>query len=403
MESTKGDRLEVVYIAPTELVPYADNPRIHPERQIKKLMASIEKYGIVLPILIGKDKGIIAGHAVVEAAIRLEKTEVPCVYASHLNEAQIREYILADNRLAEDSTWDTAKLKAEMLHLRDNYGLTLEGTGFESREILRLRLDVAEPLGNEDEVAEEPECVVSRPGDIWLLGDHRLACGSSTDAETVAALLAGLHPHIMVTDPPYGVNYDPAWRNKIKSNQNQSKRTGKVLNDDEADWREAWALFPGDVAYIWHASLYGEIVAESMRVCGFSIRSQIVWAKPHFALSRGDYHWQHECCFYALREDGGDCPEMPGYCPGYDSCWYAIREGKKSHWTGSRSQSTLWQIDFKDQDEQTTHGTQKPVECMRRPMLNNSEPGDIVYEPFSGAGRVSSRRSHAVGAALRWS
>lgn len=155
MKNTKGNRLEVVYIAPTELVPYADNPRVHPERQIKKLMASIETYGIVLPILVGKDKGIIAGHAVVEAAIRLEKTEVPCVCAAYLTEAQIREYILADNRLAEDSTWDTAKLKAEMLHLRDNYGLTLEGTGFESREILRLRLDVAESLGNEDEVAKE--------------------------------------------------------------------------------------------------------------------------------------------------------------------------------------------------------------------------------------------------------
>ena len=131
--------------------------------------------------------------------------------------------------------------------------------------------------------------------------------------------------------------------------------------------------------------MHGETVAESLRACGFVIRSQIVWAKPKFALSRGDYHWQHECCLYALREDEGECPEIPGYCPGYDSCWYAIREGKKSHWQGSRSESTLWEIGF-NEDTTTTHGTQKPVECMRRPMLNNSDINEIIYEPFSGSG-----------------
>ena len=385
-DGAKGVNYKLEFISPGALIPYVNNARVHPEKQIKKLMASIEEYDIVLPILINDTNGIIAGHAVVEAALRLGRETVPCLRASHLTEAQKRAYTLADNRLAEDSHWDEESLKIEMLRLRDDFGVQLGITGFEKREALRLRLDVIDTLGEEDADVSEPDTITSRPGDVWLLGEHRLICGSSTDAGTVAALLVGSRPHLMVTDPPYGVNYDPAWRNKAKSNQNQSKRTCKVLNDDEADWREAWALFPGDVAYIWHASLYGEIVADSMRVCGFSIRSQIVWAKPHFALSRGDYHWQHECCLYALREDGGDCPEMPGYCPGYDSCWYAIREGKKSHWTGSRSESTLWKIDFKGQDTQTTHGTQKPVECMRRPMLNNSEPGDVVYEPFSGSG-----------------
>ena len=375
-------KLKIEQIPPDTLTPYEGNPRIHTEQQIAKLKASIQEYGIVLPVLIDTANVIIAGHAVVQACQQLGIEEIPCVRASHLTEAQTKAYILADNRLAEDSSWDTAMLKTEMLKLRDDYGLELEHTGFERREILRLRMDVADEPKDEDATPEESPSVVSREGDLWILGDHRLICGSSTDTETVSRLLAGSKPHLMVTDPPYGVNYDPAWRSQI--HDSPALRTGRVLNDDLADWHEAWALFPGDVAYIWHASLHGETVAKSLRVCGFGIRAQIIWAKPRFALSRGDYHWQHECCMYALRDT--ECPDLPGYCPGYESCWYAIREGEKSHWQGSRSESTLWEIDYKDQDTQTTHGTQKPVECMRRPMLNNSEPNDIIYEPFSGSG-----------------
>jgi DNA modification methylase len=157
-----------------------------------------------------------------------------------------------------------------------------------------------------------------------------------------------------------------------------------VLNDDRDDWCEAWKLFPGDVAYVWHASLHCRNVADSLEVNGFIMRNQIIWVKPNFALSRGDYHWQHECCWYAVREEG-ECPEIANYCEGYDACLYAVRRNQKSHWQGSRSESTVWQIGFKE-DTQTTHGTQKPVECMRRPMLNNSEPDEIIYEPFCGSG-----------------
>ncbi|MBR1439056.1 MAG: site-specific DNA-methyltransferase [Synergistaceae bacterium] len=188
----------------------------------------------------------------------------------------------------------------------------------------------------------------------------------------------------MVTDPPYGVNYDPNWRNEQLDGT--STRTGRVLNDDCDDWREAWKLFPGDVAYIWHASLHCRNVGDSLEASGFILRNQIIWVKPHFALSRGDYHWQHECCWYAVRGNDEECPEIAQYCEGYEACLYAVRKNQKSHWQGSRSESTVWQIDFKDQDTQTTHGTQKPVECMRRPMLNNSGPNEIIYEPFSGSG-----------------
>ena len=373
--------MEIERISSLELKPYEGNPRIHSENQIAKIKSSIQEYGIVLPVLIDANNVIIAGHAVVRACSELEISEIPCVRATHLTEAQIHAYILADNRLAEDSEWDKPKLKAEMLRLRDEYGLELEHTGFEKREILRLRMDIAEEPKDEDAMPEPESNPVTVPGDIWQLGEHRLICGSSTDAETVQKLLAGAKPHLMITDPPYGVNYNPEWRNEMLGGQ--SARTGNVLNDDNDDWRMAWKLFPGDVAYVWHASLHCRNVADSLEANGFMMRNQIIWVKPNFALSRGDYHWQHECCWYAVRND--ECPEIANYCEGYDACLYAVKRNSKSHWQGSRSESTVWQIGF-NEDTQTTHGTQKPVECMRRPMLNNSEPNEIIYEPFCGSG-----------------
>ncbi|MBR0150244.1 MAG: site-specific DNA-methyltransferase [Synergistaceae bacterium] len=372
------EHISVEYIAPSSLKPYSNNPRIHSEQQISKLQASIQEYGVVLPVLVSEDNVIIAGHAVVQACMSLGLTEIPCVRALNLTEAQRLAYIIADNRLSEDSTWDKSLLKSEMLKLRDEYGVTLEHTGFETREILRLRLDVAPTPKDEDFTPPPAENPVTLPGDIWRLGEHRLICGSSTDREIVGKLLCGSRPHIMVTDPPYGVQYNPEWRSVVQTSG--ALRTGRVLNDDIADWRESWELFPGDVAYVWHAALHSETVANSLRQSGFNIRAQIIWAKPKFALSRGDYHWQHECCFYALKDD-----DSPGYYDGYGGCWYAVREGEKSHWQGSRSESTLWEIGF-NEDVTTNHGTQKPVECMRRPMLNNSAPGELIYEPFCGSG-----------------
>jgi DNA modification methylase len=162
----------------------------------------------------------------------------------------------------------------------------------------------------------------------------------------------------MVTDPPYGVNYDPAWRHR--AGVNRSTRTGKVRNDDKADWADAWKLFPGNIAYVWHGALHATTVADSLERQGFGIRAQIIWAKERLVIGRGDYHWQHE------------------------PCWYAVRT--KGYWTGDRKQTTLWTIPSGGQDIETVHGTQKPVECMRRPMLNNSKSDDVVYEPFLGSG-----------------
>lgn len=379
--------MEIEFINPSLLIPYAHNARKHPERQIKKLMSSIQEYGVVIPIFIDRNKTIIKGHAVTEAAVRLGVPSVPCVYVESFTEAQKRAYIIADNRLAEDSEWDEETLATEMLRLRDDFGIDLSITGFDAREILQLNLDSVEGLCPEDDVPPLDDFCVSKAGDIWRLGEHKIACGDSTNSEIVSALLGDVRPHLMVTDPPYGVEYNPAWRKG--AGLSATKRTGRIMNDNRADWREAWKLFPGDVAYVWHGSLHSLVVAESLKACGFSLRSQIIWVKPNLVLSRGDIHWKHETCWYAVRDpsDKRECPELSGYCGSdYDACWYAVREGEISHWQGSRKISSVWEIDFKAQDERTTHGTQKPVECMRRAILNNSRVDEYVYEPFSGSG-----------------
>jgi DNA modification methylase len=211
-----------------------------------------------------------------------------------------------------------------------------------------------------DDVPDPPAEPISRLGDLWILGEHRLLCGDATKAAEVARLLGAENPHLMVTDPPYGVDYDPEWRKRAGFATN-AKKLGKVANDDRADWREAWALFLGDVAYVWHAGLHAAEVQASLESVGFNVRSQVIWCKDRFALSRGHYHWHHE------------------------PCWYAVRDGSTGHWNGDRSQSTRWDIPARE-DDGFGHGTQKPVECMARPMRNNSKRGDAVYEPFSGSG-----------------
>ena len=219
-----------------------------------------------------------------------------------------------------------------------------------------------------------PEHPIVRLGDVWLLGEHRLICGDSTDPVTVRRLLENDRPHLMVTDPPYGVEYSPDWRNHAF--RAVGRAVGSVANDSRVDWTAAWRLFPGDVAYVWHSSWYTSNVQQSLEAGGFIIRSQIIWNKSRFVIGRGDYHWKHE------------------------PCWHAVRRGAKGHWNAGRDQTTVW--DIQHVVSETGHGTQKPIECMRRPIENNSAPGDWVYEPFCGSGttiiaaEISQRRCLAV-------
>ena len=266
--------------------------------------------------------------------------------------------MIADNKLALNAGWDIELLKVELGDLNGlDFDLSL--TGFDPGELANLLAEKTEGLTDEDAVPEAPVRAVTVLGDVWVLGKHRLMCGDSTSATDVEALLAGVKPHLMVTDPPYGVEYDPSHRRALQS-VNSKPAQGVVLNDDKADWREAWALFPGEVAYVWHSGTKAHVVAESLSSCAFEVRSQIVWAKTKFVIGRGHYHPQHE------------------------PCWYAVRKGGTGHWGGSRKEATLWHIEHRKSD--TGHGTQKPVECMKRPIENNSSPGQAVYEPFSGSG-----------------
>lgn len=338
------------------LVPYARNARTHSLEQIDQIAASIREWGWTVPVLVDEQGGIIAGHGRVLAAQKLGIADVPAMTAAGWTEAQKRAYVLADNKLALNAGWDTDLLKIEMGELADlDFDMPL--IGFNDDELAALLADKTEGLTDPDEAPEPPVNPVTIEGDVWLLGKHRIICGDSTKAEVVAKVLNGVEPHLMVTDPPYGVEYDPVAARKASA----GSAKGKVLNDDRADWTEAWALFPGEIAYVWHAMLHAGTVFESLTASGFAIRAEIVWAKSQLVMSRGHYHPQHE------------------------SCWYGVRESGTAHWTGDRKQSTLWQID-KPLKSETGHGTQKPVECMKRPIENNSSPGQAVYEPFSGSG-----------------
>ncbi|MEY2760094.1 MAG: hypothetical protein RIR33_3872 [Pseudomonadota bacterium] len=351
------------------LIPYARNARTHSDAQVAQIAASIREWGWTNPVLIDEAGGIIAGHGRVLAARKLKIEEVPCIVASGWTDAQKRAYVLADNQLAQNAGWDMDLLKVEIGDLKGE-GFDLGLIGFDADWLNTLMADPGtEGLTDPDEVPEVSQFPVSATGDVWQLGRHRLLCGDSTVATDVDKVLMGVRPLLMVTDPPYGVEYDAGWRNEAMPQKNDPTRwkdgagraTGAVRNDDKADWSEAWALFPGEVAYIWHAGNMAHVVAESLLKSGLEIRAQIIWAKSQFVIGRGHYHPHHE------------------------PCWYAVRKGGKGHWAGDRKQSTLWQID-KPRKSETGHSTQKPVECMKRPIENNSTPGQAVYEPFSGSG-----------------
>jgi len=366
-------------ISVDKLIPYARNSRTHSDAQVAQIAASIRAFGFTNPVLIDADDGIIAGHGRVLAARKLKRADVPCLRLDYLTEAQKRAYVIADNKLALNAGWDAQMLSAELLELK-GLDFDLDLTGFSSEEVGALLAKAAtQGLTDPDAVPEAPEKPIACVGDVWLLGGHRLVCGDCTDPLIVDKALNGVKPHLMVTDPPYGVEYDPSWRVEaptLTSNRSGGTAEGKVSNDDRADWREAWALFPGEVAYVWHSPLHAATVQESLAVCDFGLRAQIIWAKQNHPMGRGHYHWRHE------------------------PCWYAVRKSATGHWQGGRKQNTLWEISHAKSD--TGHSTQKPVECMKRPIENNSSPGQAIYEPFSGSGttiiacEMTGRTCHAI-------
>ena len=329
------------------LKPNAKNARTHSKEQLAQLRSSIKEFGWTVPVLAREDGTIIAGHGRIDAAKLEGITEAPVIIATGWTEQQCRAYALADNRIALNSGWDTDLLGAELIDL-GGLGVDLGGIGFSPQELNEYLNPNGGGLTDPDDVPEPPAQPVSRLGDLWVLGRHRSLCGDSTKAEDVARVLGGVKPHLMVTDPPYGVNYDPNWRNDAAQAGATSLRgapggraVGKVQGDTRSDWRDASTLFPGHIAYVWHGGLHAAAFAESLA-------------------ASGHYHWKHE------------------------PCWYAVRKGETGAWSGDRSQMTVWDIEHLKSD--TGHGTQKPVECMKRPIENNSSPGQAVYDPFVGSG-----------------
>lgn len=348
---------------------YPKNARKWSKHAIAKVGDSIKEYGFRQPIVVDKHGVIIIGHLRRTAARTLGLLEVPVHVARDLSESQCRGLRLMDNRTALESTFDLDMLGAEFLELKAlDFDLSL--TGFDLREIDSFTL---QPNAAEDDVPEVPIAPVSQLGDLWLMGEHRLLCGDSTNSEHVARLLGERKPLLMVTDPPYGVNYKPEWRNGVgafgtpgigKANVVQK---GLTTNDDRADWTPSWELFPGNVAYVWHASLHTGEVIDSLLRAGLEPRAQIIWRKQQALMSRGAYHWQHE------------------------PCWYAVRHGQNANWHGDRKQSTVWDVQNLNptgnrEEERVGHGAQKPVEVMRRPIINHTVQGDSVYDPFLGSG-----------------
>lgn len=372
---TASRKLTVKTRSVSELEPHARNARTHSDRQVDQIAASIEAFGFNNPVLVDDGGGIIAGHGRVLAARKLGLDAVPTIRLGHLTEAQRRAFILADNRIAESANWDDELLSLEMADLAE-LDIDVSLTGFTDAEINKLLASGLAPDDREDETPDAPDIPVSRAGDLWLLGDHRVLCGDATDSGQVNRLLGGAVPNLMVTDPPYGVEYDAEWREKVHGAEAAPRSTGAVTNDDRFDWSDALRLFPGDVAYVWHAAGKAVETAQSLTSLGFERRAQIIWAKQHFAISRGHYHWQHE------------------------PCWYAVRKGRTGQWLGDRKQSTLWEVPNasafggSDDDGKTVHSTQKPVEVMRRPILNHTKPGEAVYDPFLGSGSTVIAAEH---------
>jgi len=346
-----------------------DNPRLIKDEKFEKLCSSVKDFPKMMslrPIVVDSDGMILGGNMRYIALDHLGYREIPDEWikrAEELTEEERRRFIIEDN--VSFGEWDFDILASDW----DIEDLNEWGLDFpEKKELFEDEYEVPE----EDEI--ETDIV---PGDVFEIGPHRMVCGDSTHADIVFTLLQGEKPFLMVTDPPYGVNYDASWR--LQAGIGTSGALGKVMNDDNADWREAWSLFPGAVAYVWHAGLHAATVMESLHAVKFKVRAQIIWVKNQFVISRGHYHGQHEPAFYAQRPGVDD---QWRYAEEHEVLDYSVRDGESAGWDGDRKQSTVWFID-KPMKSETGHSTQKPVECMGRPIKNHT--GE-VYDPFLGSG-----------------
>lgn len=352
-----------------DLKEHPKNPRILSAEQAIHLQQSFDKFGIVDKIIINQDNTIIGGHQRKKILKKMGIKEVDCFVPDRpLSHDEVDELNIRLNKNTGDWDWDILANQWDVDKLIE--------WGFSAEELFDAPIKTIEPE-EESEILEpaKDEDAITKLGDVYELNQHRIVCGDSTLPEYVDKCLNGNIPILMVTDPPYGVEYNAEWRNGYDLNLGkgfdgkQNRAIGKVKNDNQIDWSLSYFLFPGSVAYVWHAGKFASQVSKHLENCDFGISYQIIWAKQHFVFGRGDYHWQHE------------------------PCWYAIKNGHKHNWQGDRKQTTLWEINNNnpfgtgnDKEEKTGHSTQKPIECMARPIRNNSAEGESVYDPFLGSG-----------------
>lgn len=354
--------LEVLPIK--SLKDHPKNPRQITKEQFQHLEGLIAKFGLIDKPIINKDFTVIGGHQRIKVLKKMKSKTVECwIPDRQLEQDEIDHLCIGLN--LNQGTFDYDILANQW------NPIDLLKWGFTEKQLLDSQTEI-ENIDNEEdenEVLEPPKEPITKSGDIYELNNHRLLCGDSTNPDHVSKLIRNNTFILMVTDPPYGVNYDAIWRENAPVSLGKKWAKGKVQNDDQFNWALAWNLFPGSVAYVWHAHKYCSEVQKSLEEAEYEIISQIIWAKQHFALSRGDYHWQHE------------------------PCWYAVKKGNQHNWQGSRKEATLWEISnlncfgkSQDEDERTAHSTQKPLECMARPIRNNTAEGESVYDPFLGSG-----------------
>lgn len=367
LKTAMANRIEIWPVG--RLIPYARNARTHSDEQVAQIAASIREFGFLNPILVDTTDGIIAGHGRLLAARKLSLAEVPVIVLDHLTETQKRAYILADNRLAMSAGWDEEMLKLELAEIQDD-DFDLSVIGFTEEE-LDLYLEDDEPVvgkTDEDAAPEVQEQAVSGRGDIWLCGNHRVRCGDSTSGEDLDALLAGRLADVVFTDPPYNVDYTGYTKLKIQSDAMSAEEFAAFLGSVFAAYRRS--VKAGASLYVCHPSSWQREFQGAMEAAGFSVRTQIIWAKNTFAWWFGRYKFQHEPIFYA-------------HVAGESDPWY-----------GDKSQSTLWHE--KKPAANRLHPTMKPVELVERALVNSSKSGDLVLDLFGGSGStmIACERTH---------
>lgn len=342
-----------------EIIPYARNSRTHSEEQVAQIAASIKEFGWTNPVLIDEENGIIAGHGRLAAARKLGHTEIPVIELTGLSEAQKRAYVIADNKLALNAGWDTEMLVNELRDL-EGMDIDLALTGFSADELNDMLAVKEEGLTDEDAAPPPPEDPITKPGDIWILGKHRLMCGDSTSIDHLERLCDGQAVDMWLTDPPYNVAYEGKTKDALTI-QNDS------MGDDQFRQflRDAYVaadavMKPGAVFYIWYADVETYNFVGAVRDAGWKMSQILVWKKSSLILGRKDYHFRHEPCLYG---------------------W---KEGAAHLWAADRKQTTI--LEFDKPSRNGEHPTMKPVALFEYQMLNNTKGGDIVLDSFGGSG-----------------